>query len=450
MSDQDNLKKLRKQKGDSTKSFYTIRSSRTHAFALASILIFLSMCCLSMDTCQAVDIENESSNISVNNTSTKYAAGSEPVVLNKTQILYVGKQVANFIEKNKRLPSTVSVGNTTLTIAQFAYVSSAFISGANEVTLFDVELEKYWILRLSTSFTKSQYLLMAQRTSKFMYNNHKTPSYVGSAKGNIDFYNMVYVYAKALRYYKDKGKLPNTVTLSTQIPWNAKRLDSLYVDTVISSLKSKIKSTKSSMNYYAAKIKKTTNKKTLQYYKDKYNSLNSKYKDLNSQLTYFTKFTKSEWYVPASLRVYLKETKYAQINNPNIVVLSSDLSSGSTYDTANNIFLWVRDNIEYQFYYKTKYGATGTLKGGNGNCVDQAHLIVALARSAGIPARYVRGYCYFMSGHYYAHVWAQLYVKGYGWVTADPTHYLNTFGTVRNWNASKSTIYGTLVEYSSS
>jgi hypothetical protein len=401
-----------------------------------------------MDTCQATIVDNETSNITENNTTENYSAAG-PAVLTKTQILDAGKQVANFIEKNKRLPNTVTTGNVTFTIAQFAYVSSAFIAGASEVDLFDVDLQKYWILRLSTSFTTAQYTDMAKRTSSFMASNKITPSYVGSAKGNVDFYNMVYVYSKVLRYYKDYGKMPSTVSLSTQIPSTARRLDSTYVDSQISSIKSQIKSVKSSMSYYAAKIKKTKNSKTLQTLKSKYNSLNSKYNHLNSQLNYYTQFTKSEWYVPSNLRIYLKETKYSQMTNPNIVVLASELSKGNTYETANNIFVWVRDNIDYQFYYKTKYGATGTLQGGNGNCVDQAHLIVALARSAGIPARYVRGYCYFMSGHYYAHVWAQIYVKGYGWLTADPTHSINTLGTARNWNASKSTIYGTLVEYSS-
>jgi transglutaminase-like putative cysteine protease len=243
--------------------------------------------------------------------------------------------------------------------------------------------------------------------------------------------------------------MPKTISLSTPIPYTARQLDSNYVDSQISSIQSQIKSVKSSLSYYAAKIKKTTNKKTLQTLKTKYNNLNSKYNSLNSLLTYYNKFKTSEWYIPTTYRAYLKETAYAQQSNPNIVILAQELTTNDSYDTANNIFVWVRDNIDYQFYYKTKYGATGTLQGGDGNCVDQAHLVVALARSAGIPARYVRGYCQFISGNYYAHVWAQVWVKDYGWLTADTTHSINTLGTARNWNASKSTIYGTLVEYSS-
>jgi transglutaminase-like putative cysteine protease len=75
------------------------------------------------------------------------------------------------------------------------------------------------------------------------------------------------------------------------------------------------------------------------------------------------------------------------------------------------------------------------LKNRTCNCVDTSHLIIALARNAGISARYVHGTCNFSSGAIYIHIWAQLYLNG-KWIIADGTSYRNSLGVVKNWNTS--------------
>ena len=101
-------------------------------------------------------------------------------------------------------------------------------------------------------------------------------------------------------------------------------------------------------------------------------------------------------------------------------------------EKATNIFNWVRDYVDYSFYYNTKRGAVGTLKDRKGNCVDLSHLMVALSRAAGIPARYAHASCKFSSG-WCGHVWAQLFVNG-KWINADASNNINSFGVIRNWN----------------
>jgi len=106
----------------------------------------------------------------------------------------------------------------------------------------------------------------------------------------------------------------------------------------------------------------------------------------------------------------------------------------NTYNNAVRIFEYVRNNLEYSFYYNTARGASGTLTDMKGNCVDHTHLLIALARAAGIPARYVHGTCTFKeSGHTYGHVWAQLYIDG-KWYCADATSLSNTLGVINSWN----------------
>lgn len=131
-----------------------------------------------------------------------------------------------------------------------------------------------------------------------------------------------------------------------------------------------------------------------------------------------------------------------------IASLASSLSIGtrSTYDKAVNIFYWVRDYVEYSFYYNTRYGAAGTLNRLEGNCVDLSHLLVALAKSAGVPARYKYGNCFFfLSQHWYGHVWVNFHVKGPGglrWYPVDASNNNNDFGVIRNWNTSNYKLKG--------
>lgn len=151
--------------------------------------------------------------------------------------------------------------------------------------------------------------------------------------------------------------------------------------------------------------------------------------------------------VPAELKKYLQPTKNCQSNDSRIKSLASSITQGATtkYSKATRLFNWVRDNIGYTFYYDTRYGALGTLNSRTANCVDTSHLLVALSRAAGLPAKYVHGVCKFNSGTWYGHVWTQIYVNG-KWYNADAISYRNSFGVINNWDTSSRTLKGIYAE----
>lgn len=69
--------------------------------------------------------------------------------------------------------------------------------------------------------------------------------------------------------------------------------------------------------------------------------------------------------------------------------------------------------------------AAEALAQGEGVCQDHAHALIAAARAAGVPARYVSGYLQAGadgSDHEAAHAWAELYVADFGWVGFDPAN----------------------------
>lgn len=74
--------------------------------------------------------------------------------------------------------------------------------------------------------------------------------------------------------------------------------------------------------------------------------------------------------------------------------------------------------------------ATEALAAGAGVCQDFAHLMIAAAIGAGIPARYVAGYLFAGDGAdatataaaSASHAWAELFIDGLGWVGFDPSN----------------------------
>ncbi len=147
--------------------------------------------------------------------------------------------------------------------------------------------------------------------------------------------------------------------------------------------------------------------------------------------------------VKVSLVKCLKSTSNAQSNDPSIKALAAKITKGAAtkYEKAVRIFNWVRDKLDYSFYYNTKYGAVKTLKKKTGNCVDLSHLLVALSRAAGIPARYVHVTAEFASGHVCGHVFVQVYING-KWYNMDASNNINEFNVINNWYKATAQIKG--------
>lgn len=130
--------------------------------------------------------------------------------------------------------------------------------------------------------------------------------------------------------------------------------------------------------------------------------------------------------IPTELKPYLQATTNCQVKDAQIQAKAKSLK------TAAAIFNFVLGKI-YSYYYNTRLGAVKTLGASAANCCDMTHLLIALSRAAGIPARYVHGSCVFGDGKRYGHVWAELYVDG-KWVWADPINDNNRLGKITNWN----------------
>lgn len=94
----------------------------------------------------------------------------------------------------------------------------------------------------------------------------------------------------------------------------------------------------------------------------------------------------------------------------------------SAYAFLTRAGTYVREHFTYQV------GATNVrttvaelIAGGSGVCQDYAHLLIALCRHVGLPARYVSGYLGSVGQSSASHAWTEAYVPPYGWIGLDPT-----------------------------
>jgi len=62
------------------------------------------------------------------------------------------------------------------------------------------------------------------------------------------------------------------------------------------------------------------------------------------------------------------------------------------------------------------------LEQGKGVCQDFTHLMIAILRSVGIPARYVSGYLHRPNKESQSHAWCEVWMPDLGWLGIDPTN----------------------------
>jgi hypothetical protein len=307
------------------------------------------------------------------------------------------------------------------------------------------------VTNTQTKFTSSQINDAASRVKTFIDNNNRLPSYVTISSVQVSMPQFLQLVTNNL--ININNGLKTSVTLkSVAYPSNpTENITSgkIYKSGYLSMAKTILSSI--DKNGYAPNYMNTSLGKiryeSLIYLYSKILS----YQKTNNQLPSY--LTVSAWSsgssegsgstVPSSLQKYLVPTTNAPSTSSTIVNLAKSITSGLTsdYSKAAAIFNWVRDHLSYSFYYDSQKGASGALSSRTANCCDTSHLVVALARAAGIPARYQHGTCTFSSGTY-GHVWAQLYVGG-KWYYADAVSDSNTFGNIKNWNLNTYSLHGT-------
>ena len=103
-----------------------------------------------------------------------------------------------------------------------------------------------------------------------------------------------------------------------------------------------------------------------------------------------------------------------------------DMDDATELDRAHALAAIVAKKVKYSpGTTQAHTTANDALKQGEGVCQDHAHILIALARAVGMPARYITGYLNASAddGQSEAsHAWAEIYTNDLGWVGFDASN----------------------------
>ena len=146
------------------------------------------------------------------------------------------------------------------------------------------------------------------------------------------------------------------------------------------------------------------------------------------------------------LEKYLSSTVFVESDHPDIQAQALKVLDGETnsWRAAKKLSKWVYKSIDEKGLSGGYSSSLTTLKTLSGDCTEHTVLLIALARSVGIPARICAGLVYAKDAFYY-HFWPEVYVgewvqmdPTFGQVVADANHILLQGGMLES---------GTMVEY---
>ncbi len=136
---------------------------------------------------------------------------------------------------------------------------------------------------------------------------------------------------------------------------------------------------------------------------------------------------------PAALADALKPTAWLQSDHPKLKAIAGPLARSGMSDARKMALLAKKAReILHDVDFKGHYSALEALERGAGDCTEDAVLLAALGRAAGVPTKvvnglvYVRGQYHGVSNAFLPHSWTLAWIDG-AWRSLDMT--LGTFDT---------------------
>ena len=148
--------------------------------------------------------------------------------------------------------------------------------------------------------------------------------------------------------------------------------------------------------------------------------------------------TRTDTIINEENNMFLAAAKRIESDEPEIISKAKEITEGisTDYKKAQAIFEYVNVNMSYDT--STAYanqGALGAFESMKGVCEEFTTLFVAFCRAVDIPSRAVEGYkieniygsgdssgdAVIVEQKLANHVWAEIYLDGFGWVPVEPT-----------------------------
>jgi transglutaminase-like putative cysteine protease len=128
----------------------------------------------------------------------------------------------------------------------------------------------------------------------------------------------------------------------------------------------------------------------------------------------------------------LEPSKFAHMSAPLAGFMNGralEKPSGDALSALKQLNKTIYDSFDYESGVTEVHSPIDdALAAKRGVCQDFAHIMIAVARSWGVPARYVSGYLHHRgkgqdrSGEDATHAWVEAYLPSMGWIGFDPTN----------------------------
>jgi transglutaminase-like putative cysteine protease len=123
--------------------------------------------------------------------------------------------------------------------------------------------------------------------------------------------------------------------------------------------------------------------------------------------------------------VFLRQTRPTTATAPLRALAEKQFAGRGILEGLHGLMNDIHAKVAYEIGTTDAHTtASEAFADGRGVCQDHAHIFIAAARSAGVPARYVTGYLVTGQGasSTAAHAWAEALVPDLGWVGFDPAN----------------------------
>lgn len=146
-------------------------------------------------------------------------SGNVSTGIDINKILNASNYVKNYIEKNHKLPSSVSIDGQSITIPRFLKLLTDTILKINSNSTFGLVFSSVGSPTGPSEtmrgglINSTEYLDIAKRVSNYIVNNGVAPNYASSSLGNVGYNSLIYLFSKILSSYGVNGDLPYFVTI---------------------------------------------------------------------------------------------------------------------------------------------------------------------------------------------------------------------------------------------
>jgi glutamine amidotransferase-like uncharacterized protein len=136
-----------------------------------------------------------------------------------SQIASAAGTVKSQYEKNKELPSYVTINGNQLSMSQFIYLLAKGIVNVNSGNFSSIMIKTVNAPTAPSStyksgnINKSTYLALTKSLLTYINKYGRAPNYQTTTLGKISYTRLVYMYSKIMKFYKTNYRLPNFVTI---------------------------------------------------------------------------------------------------------------------------------------------------------------------------------------------------------------------------------------------